>query len=134
VNELLAVEIRALAHLDAEAGKRAHFFAIAAYQLQHPSRLTLPFLVQLRTSVAEMLRPYACPIEDLRRDISRATNGSQRVIRRAPAGDRSHVPTWPRQWTMTVLDVIATPDDAYPDEVSRWARATLSDLERAKTP
>jgi hypothetical protein len=132
VNDLLEIEMRALAPLDLEAGKRAHFFAIATYQLQHPTRLTLPILNKLRTSVAEMLASNARPVEEMRRDISRATNGSQRVTRRAPEGDRSHVPNWPRQWTMTVMDIIATPDHAYPTEVARWARATLGDIERAE--
>lgn len=134
VNELLEIETRALAsldlELDPEAGKRAHFFAIATYQLQHPSRVTLPNLERLRAGVAEMLAPHARPLEALRRDIARATNGAQRVTRRAPVGDRSHVPDWPRQWSMTAADVIAAPDHAYPDEVARWARATLSDIER----
>jgi hypothetical protein len=131
VNDLLEIETRTLASVDREAALRAHFFAIATYQLQHPSRLTLPTLERLRDAIAEMLAPNARPVEDLRRDIARATNGSQRVARRAPAGDRSHVPHWPRQWSMTVADVIAAPDDAYPAEVARWAQATLSDLARS---
>lgn len=132
VNDLLEIEIRALAPLDLEVGKRAHFIAIATYQLQHPSRLTLPILERLRASIAEMLDPNARPIEELRRDMARVTNGSQRVRSRAPASDRLPVPHWPPQWTMTVMDVIATSDHAYPTEVARWAIATLSDLERAK--
>jgi hypothetical protein len=133
VTDLLEIETRALAPLDPEAGKRAHFFAIATYQLQHPSRSVLPILELLRTSVAEMLAPNARRIEEMRRHMSRATGGSQRVRSRVSAGDRSHVPNWPRQWTMTVLDVIAAPDDAYPTEVARWARATLSDIDRAES-
>lgn len=133
VSELLEIETRVLAGLDPEAARRAHFFAIATYQLQHPSRLTLPILERLRASVTEMLAPHARPIEQMRRDMARATNGPQRVRNRAPAGDRSHVPHWPRQWTMTAVDVFAAPDDAYPAEVARWATATLRDLERAET-
>lgn len=133
VYELLEIETRALAGLDPEAARRAHFFAIATYQLQHPSRLTLPILLQLRASVAEMLAPHPRPIEVMRRDVARATNGVQRVTNRAPAGDRSHVPQWPRRWTMTALVVISASDEAYPAEVARWAKATLRDIERAES-
>lgn len=133
VYELLEIEGRALASLDPEAAKRAHFFAVATYQLQHSSRLTLPILLQLQTCVAEMLAPNARPIEEMRRDLSRTTNGSQRVTNRAPAGDRSHVPGWPQQWSITVVDIVTASDNAYPAEVARWARATLHDIARAET-
>ena len=33
VNDLLEIELRALTLLDTEAARRAHFFAIATYQL-----------------------------------------------------------------------------------------------------
>lgn len=133
VFEFLEIESRALDSLDLESAKRAHFFAVATYQLQHPSRLTLPVLLQLQACVAEMLAPNARPIAEMRRDLSRTTNGSQRVKNRAPAGDRSHVPGWPRQWSVTVVDIVSAPDDAYPAEVAGWARATLRDIARAES-
>ena len=131
--EALEIETRALAYLDPEAAMRAHFFAAATFQLQQPSRLPLSILKLVRASVTETLAPHARPIEDLRRDVVRATNGDQRVASRTPAVERSHVPHWPWRWAMTAHDVGAAPDDAYQDEVAHWARATLSDVERAET-
>lgn len=131
--EALEIETRVLAHLDAEAAKRAMCFAVATFQLQHPSRLPLSILQLVGASVTEMLATHARPIENLRRGVARATNAAQRVASRTPAVERSDVPHSPCRWTMTAHDVGAAPDDAYQAEVAHWARATLSEVERAET-
>lgn len=131
VHQLLEIEHRALAGIDSELALRAHFFAIAAYQLQHPSRLTAAAVAGLRERVASMVRSPR-PIRDLRRDMGRYVRDT-RVGREAPTGDRSHIdPRWPVRWTVTAHDVVTADDAAaYPDAVARWAAAAITDLDRA---
>lgn len=130
VYELLEIETRELAHHDPEAAKRAHFFAIAVYQLQHPSRLTAEAATALREGVRTMLGAPR-PIDDLRRDVGRFVRHTK-VTRLADPRDRSHIdPRWPRRWSTTALDVIAAGDAAYVSSVAAWAEATTSDLDAA---
>lgn len=132
LHELLEIETRVLPTLEPEAAQRAHFFAVAAYQLQHPSRLTRETLDRLRTAVSEMTSPSARPIEHLRREMGRFAAGSKKVTRSAPPGDRSHIDQrWPTSWSVTARDVTKRPDPEYPDAVTGWAVATLADLDTA---
>ncbi|MBZ2196211.1 DUF5946 family protein [Occultella gossypii] len=130
VHELLEIEARLLPGIDdVETGMRAHYFAIATYQLQHPSRLTTAAVAQLRDGVRRMLASDPPPIDHLRRQVRGFAEGPRRVTRRASAGDRAHVPHWPTRWTMTATDVIGRPDAEYADTVGDWARRTLDDLD-----
>jgi hypothetical protein len=134
VHELLEIETRLLPGLEPESGLRAHFFAIATYQLQHPFRVAADALAALRSAVAEMLADDARPIAQLRRDIGR-TAGRGKVGRQAEPGDRGHVdPRWPRTWSMTAADVVAVPDVEYPKAVVMWARKTVADLDEVLGP
>jgi hypothetical protein len=129
VHELLEIETRVLPGLEPESGLRAHFYAIATYQLQHPFRVAADALAALRSAVTEMLADDARPTAQLRRDIGR-TVGRGKVTRQAEPGDRSHIdPRWPRTWSMTAADVVAAPDAAYPEAVVRWASKTVADLD-----
>ncbi|MEU4476006.1 DUF5946 family protein [Micromonospora sp. NPDC023888] len=129
LHELLEIETRVLPSLDPEAGMRAHFFAVATYQLQHPSRLTREALDRLHASVDEMTGPAPPPIARLRRDMGRFAAGSQKVTRSAPPSDRSHIDArWPVSWSVTAQDVTERAESEYPDAVGRWAVATLADL------
>ncbi|MCA9879337.1 MAG: hypothetical protein KC442_16210 [Thermomicrobiales bacterium] len=131
LHQLLEIETRVAPTLDPETGKRAHFFAVATYQLQHPSRLQPEALAALRRGVAEMLQPAPRPIEDLRREIGR-TVGRVKVGRRAAASDRTHITAaWPTSWPMTAVDVINRPDAEYPQTTATWARATIEALARS---
>lgn len=131
IHELLEIEIRVAPTLDLETGKRAHFFAIATYQLQHPSRVQPEALAALRRGVAEMLQPAPRPIEGLRREIGR-TVGRSRVGRHASASDHTHVAAgWPTSWPMTAADAISRPDTEYPQATAEWARATIEALARS---
>ena len=131
VHELLEIETRELPQHDPETGKRVHFFAIATYQLQHPSRLTAEAATGLREAVRAMLAASR-PVDDLRREVGRRFAGQTKVSRRADPADRTHVdPRWPRQWSTTAPDVIAAGDAAYVPGVAAWAEATTRDLDAA---
>ncbi|MEU7799558.1 DUF5946 family protein [Micromonospora arborensis] len=129
LHELLEIETRVLPALEPEAGMRAHFFAVATYQLQHPSRLTRETLDRLHAAVDEMTGPGAPPIAHLRREMGRFAAGSRKVTRSAPPTDRSHIDKrWPVSWSVTAQGVTERPESEYPDAVGRWAVATLADL------
>ncbi|MFG1842589.1 DUF5946 family protein [Micromonospora sp. NPDC049175] len=131
LHELLEIETRVLPTLEPEAGMRAHFFAVATYQLQHPSRLTRETLDRLHAAVDEMTGPAPPPIAYLRRGMGRFAAGSQKVIRSAPT-DRSHIDArWPVSWSVTAQDVTERAESEYPDAVGSWAVATLADLHAA---
>ena len=125
---LLEIETRVLADLDPQAGKRAHFWAIATYQLQRPSRLNAEAVNGLRESVQRMLETPTS-IDHLRREVGRRVEGKRKVSRAAAPGDHSHVdPRWPRTWTTTALDIVTAGDDSYVENVTRWAVTTTRDL------
>ncbi|RLV55703.1 hypothetical protein D9V41_09570 [Aeromicrobium phragmitis] len=131
VHELLEIENRVLPRIDAETAKRAHYFAIASYQLQHPSRLTPSAADGLLNGLRDMLSAGAPPIDAFRRAVGRQMAGTK-VGRDAAVGDRHHVhPDWPRRWGVTAVDVLARPDDAYPQAVTEWASACLRELDVA---
>ncbi|MCH1883277.1 DUF5946 family protein [Agrococcus sp. ARC_14] len=132
LHELLEIESRVLPGLGPAVGKRAHFFAVATYQLQHPSRLTRESVDWLRTGVREMLEPTGTTTDRLRRRAGDFAKGSRRVSSAAPEGDRSHIdPRWPTAWSITARDVASQPDSAYPEAVERWAAAALADVDAA---
>lgn len=132
--DLLEIETRVLPTLELEPGKRAHFLAVATYQLQHPYRLTQESVDGLRAGVAEMTGPAARPLENLRQEVGKFASGTQKVARSAPPGDRSHIDQcWPTSWSVTARDVAEGPDPEYPAAVGRWAVATLADLDAALT-
>lgn len=130
MHELLGIEAGLLSVVEPEVGKRAHFFAVSTYQLQHPSRSTVDALDWLRAAVARMLRDPVST-DYLRRENARNLQGTK-ISRTAPPEDRTHVdPRWPRTWTLTAVDVISGGEQAYVEGVARWAAATVRDLHAA---
>ena len=127
VHELLEIESRVLVHRDPETGMRAHYFAIAAYLLQHPSRSTQPALDGLLDDVTSMLHKPR-PMCELRETVRRRHRGVN-VSRIATPDDRAHVASqWPTQWSITASDVIASAEDGYVESVQEWAAATVAQL------
>lgn len=135
LDRLLEVETRVLPGVgDAERAKRAHYFAVATYQAQHPSQVTNEGLGLLVAGLAEQAGPSPRPVQQLLVETRRLASGDRRVRRRALPGDRSHVPGWPTRWTTTVWDVGERPDGDYVCAVGEWARDTVADLARAGLP
>ncbi len=130
VAELLEIETIVLD--GGEASLRAHFYAIGAYQLQHPSRLTAEALFGLRDRVAQMVES-PIPVAMLRREVRRRTRGTK--VTSGTPGSRDHVPgAWPTRWSMTAADVVARPADAYVASVGEWAATTVTELAGIPAP
>lgn len=113
--ELLALE----ADVPGAPGELPHFYAVAAYGLQHPAAMgfTVSTVEGLRESVRMALEDRAdtAHLRSRARDLS-ASQG--RVTRR---GDEP-VPAWPvPEWDYCVVDVLAGGAGQYADRVRCWA-------------
>ena len=129
LHELLAVE----SQVPGAGGGEPHFFAVASYNLQHPSGFVPRALIGLRHSVADVLAGRADIADVLRRTRS-ATNGSTRVRRRADEplteAERELLRDWPTTWKITVRDLCTVSPEEYMEGVRAWANAVSAALER----
>src|SRR4051794_22321504 len=116
------------------AGSILHFYAVAAYGLQHPDSMnyTAETLASLHKAVADLLSGRVTLDEHMRRT-RRATNGPIRVTRRA--GD-PEIPWRRGRWPMTIADVCTAESfgsydtyDEYADRVLRWSRSVVEALD-----
>lgn len=110
------------------AGGRAHFYAVASYQIQHPeaSGLTAEALDGLRAAVRAALA--GAPVSDLRQRATAGARRAGRVTRRAgePVAAMTGV-----VWTTNVADVVRAGVDGYETRVEEWAESVLRDLDAA---
>jgi hypothetical protein len=119
-------------------GSILHFYAVAAYCLQHPDSMnyTAEALAGLRASAADSLDDRLT-LGELRSRYRRASDGPVRITRRA--GDPPV--SWYRgNWPLTVVDVCTADTfgaydtlEEYADRVVRWARSVRETLD-ANTP
>jgi hypothetical protein len=106
-------------------GGLSHFFAVAAYGVQHPESMNYlsETVAGLQVALADALAGRAT-IDQIRR---RARNGAK-VTGRITRRDGDPLFSWGiALWPMTIADVLGVEPtaDAYADRVSRWARAVL---------
>jgi ribosomal protein S18 acetylase RimI-like enzyme len=121
-NDLLGLEWQ----VPGGPGGKAHFLAVASYNLQHPSAFAADLLAGLRKTLADVLAGRATVADALAR--ARAvTDGSTRV-RRRPDDPGDTPPGWPTSWPMTVRDVCDVPVPRYLEQVQAWATAVDSSL------
>jgi hypothetical protein len=104
-----------------------HFFAVAAYGLQHPDSMNYnaDALVGLRAILAEALDGRASP-ENIRSRVGRAADGAIRVTRRP---GEALVPWRRGGWPMTIVDVYHVPVDKYAEHVLLWAHSVRETLD-----
>ena len=127
-HDLLGLE----AEVPGGAGALPHFFAVASYNLQHPSQFAPDVLPGLRAAMADALTGRAT-VPELRQRAGQAAEGATRVLRRD--GEPSHaLGAWPTQWPMTVRDVCAVPVDVYAEHARAWAASVSSMLDHALPP
>ena len=110
-------------------GAVSHFYAVAAYALQHPESMnyTAEALAGLREALADHLTGRA-GLEQIRRRVRHSSDGAKRVTRRQ--GDAALC--WPvESWPMTASDVHAGGVEGYSGRVTAWARSTIETLEAA---
>ena len=120
--------------IDGVPGSILHFYAVAAYNLQHPDSMnfTGDALGGLREALADVL-DGRMSIEGLRRRGHGDTDGARRVTRRP--GDAPVA--WRRGgWPLTIADVCTAETfgecdtyEDYADRVVRWARSVRETLD-----
>jgi hypothetical protein len=121
------------AEIPGVAGSVLHFYAVAAYGLQHPDSMnyTTEALAGLRATLAAALDGR--PIDRLRRRMRRDAEGAGRVTRRAGDPEVS----WRRgSWPLTIADVCTAQTfgdydtfDEYGARVTAWARSVRETLD-----
>jgi hypothetical protein len=131
----------ALLLLEAEipgvAGSIAHFYAVAAYGLQHPDSMnyTAEALAGLHATLAAALDGQ--PMDRLRRRTRHDAEGAVRITRRAGDPEVS----WRRgAWPMTIADVCTEGTfgsyetyEEYAGRVTAWARSVRATLDADRT-
>lgn len=132
-HELLALE----AEVPGGLGGEPHFFAVASYNLQHPSQFVPGALVGLHRTVADVLALRATTADALRRARFGASGATQ--VRRRPdthvsASDRALLERWPTRWAFTVRDALAGGVSHYAERVRAWASAVVAALDPIATP
>jgi hypothetical protein len=110
-------------------GDLAHFYAVAAYNLQHPRSMdfTVRAVSGLRAALLDSLEGRAT-LDEIRLRARRGASAAGRVTRRPGDPDvRWPAPDWP----MTIADVLGVEPEltAYSERVTRWARSVLAVLE-----
>lgn len=120
LHELLYIE----AAIPGGPGEVAHFYAVAAYGIQHPAGMgyTIETVSGLRSQLEHVLS-HTADISDVRRRVRFAAGQAGRVTRRD--GDR--VPRWAvERWPMTACDVASGGTEAYAERVEEWARSVVA--------
>ena len=108
-----------------------HHLTVACYYLQHPTGYTEEVLAMWLALIADALDGRAT-VRELRARSGRRFGGSRRV-----RDQGAKVPAWwPRQWPMTVHDVLRPSEtlpsvEVYIDRGRRWAAETRKQLDQA---
>lgn len=125
-HELLLLEGEVAADPAESAGDRgeaAHFCAVSSYILQHPTGMnfTAEALAAVRQNLADYLAGRVT-LERIRREVRRASNGPQRVMRRS---DQEVIASPVQSWPMTVVDILAGGTRDYSQRVAEWAESVV---------
>ncbi len=104
-----------------------HFYAMAAYGLQHPDELCVAAeaLADLRATVVDALAGRVT-LDGARRRAGRGAAQAARIMRRsAEVAVRRRV----EKWSMTVVDVCAGAIEGYAERAERWARSVCESMD-----
>ena len=120
-DEFLALEF-------SEAGYGAvHHLTVAAFMLQHSSRLTRQGWLEMRGLLREFLVENKPPSFIRKQNKDKVDSGKRQFKIKSKTGERIiSQPTW----TRTICDVRVENAEAYCADVNEWARAALEDGEK----
>jgi hypothetical protein len=121
-NDLLALEWR----VEGGPGEMTHFFAVASYNLQHPSGFSPAALASLLETLGDVLAGRAT-IADARQRARVAFDGATKVTRnpgtKLTAAEHVMPDARPKKWAMTVRDVCDVRPDQYIERARAWAES-----------
>jgi hypothetical protein len=118
-------EILVLEFTDAGYGA-VHHLTVAAYMLQHSSKLTREGWLHMRELLREFLIDNKSPAR-LRKQYKDKVDSGKRSFKIA---SKDGLPVINKTtWTKTILDVRTENAQVYCDDVTEWARSALKDVE-----
>ena len=118
-------EILVLEFTDAGYGA-VHHLTVAAYKLQHSSKLTREGWLHMRELLREFLIDNKSPAR-LRKQYKDEVDSGKRSFKIA---SKDGLPVINKTtWTETILDVRTENAQVYCDDVTEWARSALKDVE-----
>ena len=121
-------EFLVLEFTDADYGA-VHHLTVAAYMLQHSSKLTREGWLHMRQLLKEFLVENKPP-EYVRKQNRDLVDSGKRNFKIA---SRDGLPIINKStWTKTILDVRAENVEVYCEDVTAWARSALEDAEAIK--
>lgn len=117
-DEFLALEF-------SEAGYGAvHHLTVAAYMLQHSSRLTREGWLEMHSLLREFLVENKPPSFIRKQNKDKVDSGKREFKIKSKTGERIISKS---TWTKTICDVRAENAEVYCADVTQWARAALKD-------
>jgi len=111
-----------------EAGYGAvHHLTVAAYMLQHSSKLSLQGWLETRKILREFLIENKSPHEIGKQNKSRVSSGKRKwkIVANGGVAKINQA-----EWTRTILDVRLENAELYCEDVKAWAKAALLDAEK----
>jgi len=113
-----------------EAGYgQVHHLTVAAYMLQHSSKLSRQGWLETRRLLREFLIEKKSPAE-IRRQNKNNVDGSRRNWKITSNDGVAKINR--TEWTKTILDVSTKNTEVYCEDVTAWARSALEDVEGLK--
>jgi len=116
-------EFLVLEFSDAGYGE-VHHLTVAAYMLQHSSRLTRDGWLEMRGLLREFLVENKPPSFIRKQNKNKVDSGKREFKIKSKTGERIISQS---TWTKTICDVRAENAEAYCADVTEWARAALED-------
>lgn len=104
-----------------------HHLTVAAYMLQHPSRLSRQGWLATRDVLVQFLVKGATPAQVRQQNRMLVDSGHRRWKFK---GGQPFTGIDPSAWSLTIVDVRFTDAQTYCEDVARWAKEVLEKVER----
>lgn len=104
-----------------------HHLTVAAYMLQHSSRLTREGWLEMRGLLREFLVENKAPATIRQQNRARVDSGKRQFKIKSKSGQPVIAKT---SWAQTICDVHAETAETYCAEITAWARSVLDESRR----
>jgi hypothetical protein len=106
-----------------------HHLTVAAYMLQHPSKLSLLGWQEMRNLLQKFVQDGIRPADVRTRNRKDLDSGNRTWS--LSKGPRLQLPP-SFTWTLTILSVDDSDSEQYSQDINRWARQVLEDAARVE--
>lgn len=101
-----------------------HHLTVAAYMLQHSSKLTRTGWLEMRQLLHAFLVENQAPVAIRQQNKDRLNSGKRQFQIKSKTGERIIAKS---SWTKTICDVCTEDAERYRADVAEWARAALAE-------